>query len=245
MHPQLLSPRLTPLIDGSAKTHPDTLRAVSIAIYEARLTLAGQRDQKFLVDLIHRIVGAVVSATDFDFDMKALQFRYLGLNSHRRATELIKYCFSFGDQSLLLCGRVTELVKPIPQANVMDWFLGWFQPFIGSVRIYLESQGRDLSVDPFRSCLSATVELVIESGVGKKPVERFPKDWLTSFGCQCPVCGEVRAFLLGGNSQWTYKANQTARSHVEDHIRAARRLKLSCDILRDGSPHTLRVCYSM
>jgi predicted 2-oxoglutarate/Fe(II)-dependent dioxygenase YbiX len=75
-----------------------------------------------------------------------------------------------------------------------------------------------------------------------EPLEA-PRDWArpSQLGCKCQHCAELSQFLADpGREDWTLRAAQQIRSHVEDEIRSAH-ADIDCQTLRRGSPHSL-VC---
>lgn len=238
---------MTPLISPTAKTNPQALKSLSIALYQARITLSlGGENKKLLFELIHHIIAAIIANTDFHMKVAPPQPRYgyshsIPIKSHSIVLELIKHCFSFEEEAPALCSRVTRRIQPIQGVKIMDWFSQWFKPFIEELRIYLESKGQSLSAEPFRSCVSGNVRLVIESGVGKKPVEKYPRDLLGGFGCGCEQCQAIRLFLLDGRSIWTVGAVQGVRTHLERQLASARNLGLTWRTVHSGRPYQLEV----
>ena len=73
-----------------------------------------------------------------------------------------------------------------------------------------------------------------------EPLEA-PRDWTrpSQLGCKCQHCAELSRFLADPSREdWTLRAAQQIRSHVEDEVRAAR-ADIDCQTLRRGSPHSL------
>jgi hypothetical protein len=73
--------------------------------------------------------------------------------------------------------------------------------------------------------------------------QQAPRDWTrpNEIRCSCQHCAELGRFLVDpATEQWTLRAAQQTRTHVESEIRNAR-ADLDCETIRRGSPHSL-VC---
>lgn len=238
---------MIPLIPATAQVNAQALKTLSVALYEARTTLAAQDDDKKpFSGLIHHIMAAIIANADFRMNAIAPYPAY-GYGSyggssknHSVVLELIKHCFLFGEEALPLCTRVTRRIQPPTPAKTMDWFLNWFQPFVEDLQAYLKTRGQSLVAEPFSSCISGTVKLVIDSGVGKKPAEKYPKSTFSGFGCGCEHCKAIQAFLLDAKPTWSIGGLQKTRTRLERQL-AARPFGLTWKTIRAGRANQLEV----
>ncbi len=79
----------------------------------------------------------------------------------------------------------------------------------------------------------------LETRIGE-PLEA-PRDWTrpSAIGCRCQQCAELSAFLADSTREnWTLRAAQQVRTHVENEIRRAG-ADVDTQTLRRGSPHSL------
>lgn len=68
-----------------------------------------------------------------------------------------------------------------------------------------------------------------------------PRDWArpSDIGCRCQHCRELSSFLAdAAHEDWTLRAAQQVRTHVEDQISRSR-ADVDTETLRRGSPHSL------
>ena len=73
-----------------------------------------------------------------------------------------------------------------------------------------------------------------------EPLEA-PQDWTrpSSISCKCQHCSQLTTFLADpGRENWTLRAAQQIRTHVESEIRRAT-ADVNTETLRKGSPHSL------
>ncbi|KAJ7754112.1 hypothetical protein B0H16DRAFT_1543711, partial [Mycena metata] len=78
--------------------------------------------------------------------------------------------------------------------------------------------------------------------MAQKPSEVIPAAQLQAIGCQgCAECPQLRAFLLSDKPTISFSRVQGIRTHLERQLNAIRWLGVTCETIRHGSPHTLKI----
>jgi len=144
--------------------------------------------------------------------------------------------------SLVDLGAITDGIDAALAMRAASHVLAWPKHFgldgivVPAVKRLLQAnERRGPALDVLHSaCVAHLKQRIAE------PLEA-PRDWTrpSQLGCKCQHCAELSRFLADPSREdWTLRAAQQIRSHVEDEVRAAR-ADIDCQTLRRGSPHSL------
>ncbi|KAJ7727269.1 hypothetical protein B0H16DRAFT_1383573 [Mycena metata] len=154
---------------------------------------------------------------------------------------LIQFCFEVGAQSQ--CQRLLlRFVPPPASSTVVDHVSKVLAPFLPVLQRYLVSQRLDLQTEPYKKFAAAVIKSFAEKVMAQKPSEVIPAAQLQAIGCQgCAECPQLRAFLLSDKPTISFSRVQGIRTHLERQLNAIRWLGVTCETIRHGSPHTLKI----
>lgn len=242
---------LTPHIESLAQSHLAVLKAFSLELYKARSTfgMVTEEEHTILRDIIEELVKAIAARTSFNLEAPSsygygLTYGYgTATLPHANAIDMIKFCFSFGDESLSLCGRVTRHLEPSDKAKIARWFTLWLPPFVVELQKVLKEKGLTVAAEPFRTLLSRGIRNYAAVGVGKKPAEHQPSSRLSSFGCGCEHCQSMQKFIRGSAEEDWFSLVQLHRTHLEKELKSAGAADagLKWKTVNSGRPYRLEV----
>lgn len=232
---------LTPHIDSLAQNNLPVLKAFSLELYKARGTfgMVTEDEHAVLRDMIKQLVKAITARTSFPFEAT---YSY-GRAPLTNAMDMIKFCFSFGDESLSLCEGVTRHLQPSDKAKVARWFTSWLPAFVVELQQVLKEKGLTVTAEPFRTFLSRGIRSYAAVGVGKKPAEHQPSSRLSSFGCGCEHCQSMKKFIRSSAQVESLSLHGTHRTHLEKELKSAGAADagLKWKTVNSGRPYRLEV----
>ena len=136
-------------------------------------------------------------------------------------------------------------MAPALSEQAADHLLAWPKTY-GLDRVIVPALRRLVEQPELRRTVSG--QRLLAAGLGHLRARASldlepPRDWAraTALDCRCARCAALARFLASPDERtWTYKANESERSHVEASIRLAT-CDVDCSTDRHGRPFTL-VC---
>jgi predicted 2-oxoglutarate/Fe(II)-dependent dioxygenase YbiX len=144
--------------------------------------------------------------------------------------------------SLVDLVTITEATDPVLAKRAANHVLAWPKHF-GLDRVVVPAVKRLMQVKKrggpafdalHRACVAHLQQRIAQ------PLEA-PRDWArpAQLRCTCQHCSELSRYLADPSLEdWTLRAAQQLRAHVEEEIRRAH-ADVDCKTLRRGSPHSL------
>lgn len=164
-----------------------------------------------------------------------------------KVEKLLKFCFTVGigrqSYPLVLDRILAQSAANDPEGNT--YLKGVLVPMILHLKSILTDHGISLMEQPCKTFCLAVTQRYTSIIVGKKPPHTIPTA-LTSFGCGCNYCDDVKTFFTNG-VQLTHHLCAVAkvRAHVEEKLKTQRVRMEAAGVewytLRTGSPHSLVV----
>jgi hypothetical protein len=123
-------------------------------------------------------------------------------------------------------------------AHILAWprHFGLDNVLVPAIKSLLAARRRN---DPAFDAVYAACVTHLKTRIAE-PLEA-PQDWTRPSGisCKCQHCSQLSTFLADpGRENWTLRAAQQIRTHVESEIRRAT-ADVNTETLRKGSPHSL------
>ncbi|KAJ7187180.1 hypothetical protein C8R46DRAFT_285837 [Mycena filopes] len=158
---------------------------------------------------------------------------------------MVQFCFDFG--ALNSCQLLFLRLLPPPPASTVaqqaEYVSTILAPFLPVLQQYLVSKRLDLQTEPFKTFAAAVVKSFAEKVMVPKPSEVVPAAQLQAIGCGgCEECRQLRAFFLSEQLTISFARAQVFRTHLERQLSAISRFGVSYVTIKQGVPHTLKVC---
>ncbi|KAK0242133.1 hypothetical protein EDD85DRAFT_429934 [Armillaria nabsnona] len=162
-----------------------------------------------------------------------------------KVEKLLKFCFTVGigrqSYPLVLDRILTQSAANDPEGNT--YLKGVLVTMILHLKSILTNHGISLMEQPCKTFCLTVMQRYTSIIVGKKPPHTIPTA-LTSFGCGCNYCDDVKTFFTN-DVQLTHHLCAVAkvRAHVEEKLKTQRVRMEAAGVewytLRTGSPHSL------
>jgi hypothetical protein len=144
--------------------------------------------------------------------------------------------------SLVDLVTITEATDPVLAKRAANHVLAWPKHFgldgvvVPAVKRLMQAKKRG---GPASDALHSACVAHLQQRIAQ-PLEA-PRNWArpAQVRCTCQHCSELSRYLAdAGLEDWTLRAAQQVRAHVEEEIRRAH-ADVDCATLRRGSPHSL------